>query len=383
MFCQVGCCSSWVAPDPRTLSSPDTGMTFLPNPPSISGRPNTLQITPPSISGRPNTLQITPPSISGRPNTLQITPPSISGRPNTLQITPPSISGRPNTLRITRRVFMGAGAPKLLRRVFLGAGAPKLLRRVFLGAGAPKLLRRSPPHFFRRSGARDELRRKRNDVLRDLPWAERLRREQCTRRRAADLTPRSVDEGLAVVVLRDKAEELAAAHVVGTHPAQRLMPDVLDFPCVSGRIAVGVQHLVALFPQCRWGGESCMHEHGAHRAVAAAWLRTRSRPSAVHPDELRASETCRRRGPRGRRCGACRGRGWRPATPPCPGRNKSRRQPTASRTQTPREFASQAGGVYHASTVAGRLGARAPGRHHAAGRSTQRGRAPPSRSDGN
>ncbi len=34
----------------------------------------------------------------------------------------------------------------------------------------------------------------------------------------------------------------------------------------------------------------------------------------------------------------------------------------------------EAGGVYHASTVAGRPGARAPGRHHTAGRSVQRGR---------
>ncbi len=41
--------------------------------------------------------------------------------------------------------------------------------------------------------------------------------------------PRSVDEGLAVVVLRDKADVLAAAHVVGTHQAQRPMLDVLDF----------------------------------------------------------------------------------------------------------------------------------------------------------
>ncbi len=328
---------------PCLMGSTSLLTTFLPNPPSISGRPNPLQITPLSISGRPNPLQITPLSISGRPSPLQITPPSISGRPNPLRIT----------------------------------------RRVFLGAGAPKLLRRSPPYSFRRSAARDELRRKRNGVLRDLlPWAERLRREHCTRRRAAELPPRSVDEGLAVVVLRDRAEELAAAHGVGTHPAQRPMPDVLDFPCVSGRIAVGMQHLVALFPQCRCGGESCVREHAAHRAVAGACCgRARDQAPCTQTNAAQVSRPSSR--PQRQAVWCLPGAWVETGHAALPGPGQSRRQPTASRAQTSRKSASEAGGVYHASTVAGRLGARAPGRHHAASRSAQTGRPPPSRSDGN
>ncbi len=115
----------------------------------------------------------------------------------------------------------------------------------------------------------------------------------------------------------------------------------------------------------------------ATSADAAAGLRARARgppcgreclvadalaTHAVDPVEPRASDTAVDRHAQAGGMAACRGRGWRPATPPCPGRAESRLQPAASRAQTPQKSASKAGGVYHASTVAGRPGARAPGR---------------------
>ncbi len=218
----------------------------------------------------------------------------------------------------------------------------------------------------------------RRDKAEELAAAHR---EQCTRRRAAELlSPVPSTKGSS-----GQAEEFAAAHVVGTYPAQRSMPDVLDFPCVNGRIAVGVQHLVALLPQCRCGGEPCVHEHAAHRAVAGAWwrrLRTRSRP---RPCTQTNSAQVKRPSSRTQRQAVwCLPGAWvETGHAALPGPGQSRRQPTASRAQTARKSASEAGGVYHASTVAGRLGARAPGRHRTAGRSVQRGRTPPSRSDGN
>ncbi len=59
---------------------------------------------------------------------------------------------------------------------------------------------------------------------------------------------------------------------------------------------------------------------------------------------------------------ACRGRGWRPATPPCPGRAQIAPATHCLTSPNTAQIRSQAGGVYHASTVAGRPGARAPGR---------------------
>ncbi len=75
--------------------------------------------------------------------------------------------------------------------------------------------------------------------------------------------PSSVDEGLAVVVRRDKAEELAAAHVVGSHQAQRSMPDVLDFPFHGGgrpHRDVGIPAFKCLHPglcECERAGRRC------------------------------------------------------------------------------------------------------------------------------
>ncbi len=314
--------------------------------------------------------------------------------------TPPNYSaeyfGTPQPLRLLRRVFWDAPTPsELLRRVFWDAPTPsELLRRVFLGR--PNPLRITPPSisgswstpitpslaasFFPSQCSTGRIAAK-AELLRELPWAERLRREQCTRRRAAELlSPVPSTKGSS-----GQAEEFAAAHVVGTYPAQRSMPDVLDFPCVNGRIAVGVQHLVALLPQCRCGGEPCVHEHAAHRAVAGAWWRrwrTRSRPWPC--TQTNSAQVKRPSSRPQRQAGWCLPGAWvETGHAALPGPGQSRRQPTASRAQTARKSASEAGGVYHASTVAGRLGARAPGRHRTAGRSVQRGRTPPSRSDGN
>ena len=215
-----------------------------------------------------------------------------------------------------RRVFRDALTPsELLRRVFLGAGAPRNTRRVFLGAGAPKLLRRLPPHF-------------------------------------------------SVGVQHGTNCGESGTTCCGTCPGPSAFVE-------------STVHSVArrLLPQCRCGGESCVQEHAAHRAVAGAWwrrLRTRSRRRA----QTNSAQVKRPSSRLQRQAVRCLPGAWvETGHAALPGPGQSRTQAAASGAQTPRKSASQAGGAYHASTVAGRPGARAPGRHHTAGRSVQRGRA--------
>ncbi len=199
--------------------------------------------------------------------------------------------------------------------------------------------------LFRRSAARDELRRKRN-CYGTCPGPSAFVESSALGGAPPNCCPPFSRRRFGCRGPPDKADELAAAHVVGTYPAQRPMPDVLDFPCVNGRIAVGAQHLVALLPQCRCGGEPCVHEHAAHRAVAGAWwrrLRTRSRP---RPCTQTNSAQVKRPSSRTQRQAVwCLPGAWvETGHAALPGPGQSRMQPTASRAQTPRKSASEAGG---------------------------------------
>ncbi len=269
-------------------------------------------------AGRVHHPPITPPSISGRPNPLRITPPSISGRPNPLRITPPSISARPNPLRITRRVFMGAGAPKLLRR--------------------------SPPHFSVAVQHGTNCGESGTTCYGTCPGPSAFVQSRALGGALPNCCPPFRRRRFGCRGPPDKAEELAAAHVVGTHPEQRPMPDVLDFPCVPphrhcGKSATRCCAPTAILPF----SDACMSTRPTARSLVpggggcgrVATPCTQTNSAQVKRPWSRPQRQAVR----------CLPGAWvETGHAALPGPGQSRMQPAASRAQTPRKSASRPGG---------------------------------------